>query len=86
MILIQSRCLQAGANPDITSCGSSPLACAAGEGEEFIRSLLAAGANPNSITTVSFYFCLQLLCSLVCLTLLCPSDLVSSFKCFLGFR
>lgn len=51
--------MQAGADPNTSSSGLCALARAAAEGEtEFLRSLLAAGANPNQVSTVSFYFCL----------------------------
>ncbi|KAL6500553.1 hypothetical protein OROHE_025919 [Orobanche hederae] len=44
--------LEAGADPNMSSCGSSPLALAARENDTcFLRPLLAAGANPNSCTT-----------------------------------
>ncbi|KAI3449724.1 hypothetical protein Pfo_006389 [Paulownia fortunei] len=44
--------LKAGADPNIGSLGSTPLAFAARQDEgKFLRPLLEAGANPNSVTT-----------------------------------
>ncbi|KAK6141596.1 hypothetical protein DH2020_024664 [Rehmannia glutinosa] len=46
------RGANAGADPNISSRGLNPLAVAAQKGSpEFLRSLIAAGADPNSVTT-----------------------------------